>query len=97
MNEQNASFIRAARGPLILITIGTLFAIDRFTQYRFSETWPILLIVVGVLGLLGGSRRNGSWRDGSWHNRQVGYQGPPPPPPPQPPPPPPYDSQGGRP
>jgi len=87
MNEQNSSFIRAARGPLILITIGTLFAIDRFTQYRFSETWPILLIVVGVLGLLGGSRRGVSWQ-----NPRIGYQGPPPPPP-QASPPPPYDSQ----
>ena len=37
MNDQNASFIRAARGPLILITIGTLFAIDRFTQYRSAR------------------------------------------------------------
>jgi hypothetical protein len=82
MNEQTASLIRAARGPLILITVGVLFAIDRFTPLRFSQTWPVLLIVIGVLRLLGGSRRD----------RLVGPQTPPPPPPA-----PPYDPSGGRP
>ena len=45
--------IRAIRGPAILITLGILFALNNFTRYSFSETWPVLLIVVGLLSLLG--------------------------------------------
>jgi hypothetical protein len=44
---------RALRGPAILITLGVLFALNNFTPYSFSETWPVLLIVVGLLSLLG--------------------------------------------
>jgi hypothetical protein len=57
MNEQSAYLVQAVRGPLIMITIGVLFAFDRFTEFRFSQTWPVLLIVVGLLRLVGGPRR----------------------------------------
>src|SRR5450631_4069360 len=57
MNEQSAYLVQAVRGPVILITIGVLFAFDRFTEFRFSQTWPVLLIVVGLLRLVGGRRR----------------------------------------
>jgi hypothetical protein len=43
----------AIRGPVTLITVGTLFAMDHFTPYGFGRTWPVLLIVVGLLTLLG--------------------------------------------
>jgi hypothetical protein len=56
MNEQSTYLVRAITGPIILITIGVLFAFDRFTDFRFSQTWPVLLIVVGLLKLAGGSR-----------------------------------------
>lgn len=56
MNEQSAYLVRAVTGPIILITIGVLFAFDRFTEFRFSQTWPVLLIVVGFLKLAGGGR-----------------------------------------
>jgi hypothetical protein len=36
----------------MLITIGTLFAIDHFGPYGISRTWPIILIVLGLLKLL---------------------------------------------
>jgi hypothetical protein len=49
--------MRAITGPVILITVGVLFTIDRFTSFGFHQTWPILLIVVGLLKLLGGRRR----------------------------------------
>ena len=42
----------AIRGPITLITIGTLFAFDHFTPYGFNRTWPILLIVFGALSLV---------------------------------------------
>jgi hypothetical protein len=44
--------LRAIRGPAILITVGVLFALNNFTPYSFSETWPVLLIVIGILSLL---------------------------------------------
>lgn len=62
MNEQSASLVRAVKGPIILITIGVLFAFDRFTEFRFSQTWPVLLIVVGLLQLAGGRRRDRDFR-----------------------------------
>jgi hypothetical protein len=38
-----------------LITLGVLFALNNFTDYRFDQTWPVLLIVFGLLTLLGRS------------------------------------------
>lgn len=73
MNEQSAYLVRAVSGPIILITIGVLFAFDRFTDFRFSQTWPVLLIVIGLLRLVGGGRRR---RD--YYNAQ--YNPPPAPP-----------------
>ncbi len=43
--------ICALRGPMTLITVGALFALNNFTPYKFSETWPVLLIVFGLLSL----------------------------------------------
>ena len=48
----NRSTLRAIRAPVTLITLGVLFALNNFTRYRFSETWPVLLIVFGALSLL---------------------------------------------
>jgi hypothetical protein len=54
MNE----VINAIRGPVIMITLGTLFAIDHFTPYGFHRTWPVLLIVIGALSLIGRGNRS---------------------------------------
>ena len=51
-NIQPVSLMRAVRGPLLLITIGTLFAIDHVGPYSFSTTWPALLIIIGLLKLM---------------------------------------------
>ncbi len=51
-NNPTPSIIRAIRGPITLITIGVLFALNNFTQYSFDRTWPVLLIVFGLLSLL---------------------------------------------
>ncbi len=51
MNDASA-FIQAIRGPLMLITLGALVAIDYAGIYGFWRTWPILIIVFGVLKLL---------------------------------------------
>jgi hypothetical protein len=44
--------IRSLQGPLILITIGVLFALDHiWGWWRFGDTWPVLLIVMGLVQL----------------------------------------------
>ena len=72
------SVIRAIRGPITLITLGVLFALQNFTRFDFGQTWPVLLIVFGLLSLL----------------QRGAAPPPPPPPPRMssmpPPPPPPY-------
>jgi hypothetical protein len=52
MNGSDPSLARAIRGPITLITLGVLFALDNFTGYHFSQTWPVLLIVFGLLSLM---------------------------------------------
>ena len=52
MSGSEPSFVRAIRGPITLITIGVLFALNNFTRYRFEQTWPVILIVFGLLSLL---------------------------------------------
>ena len=47
----NPGMVRAIRGPVTLITLGVLFALNNFTPYGFSETWPVLLIVFGAMSL----------------------------------------------
>ena len=61
MNDQSQTLIRSITGPVILITVGVLFLIDKFTQFGFQQTWPVLLIVIGILKLLGGRRRRDSY------------------------------------
>jgi hypothetical protein len=52
MNGANASWVTAIRGPITLITIGALFVLNNFTGIGFEKTWPVLLIVFGLLSLL---------------------------------------------
>ena len=54
MNDQSQLLLRSIKGPIIMITVGVLFAADRFTDYQFHQTWPVLLIVIGLMQLLGG-------------------------------------------
>jgi hypothetical protein len=46
------SLVQAIRGPIMLITLGSLVAMDYFGVYGFSRTWPLLIIIFGVLKLL---------------------------------------------
>jgi hypothetical protein len=61
MNPQSHLLLRAIKGPVIMITIGVLFAADRFTDYHFHQTWPILLIVIGVLQFVAGRGRRADY------------------------------------
>lgn len=51
MNNRYALFAQALRGPVLLITVGILFAIHQAGFLHFSRTWPLILIVVGVMKL----------------------------------------------
>lgn len=52
MTSDRQALLRAIRGPILLITLGGLFTADYFAGYSFHRTWPVLLIVFGVLKLV---------------------------------------------
>lgn len=44
-------------GPVILIALGVMFLLDQFIPgWGIGRTWPVLLVIVGVLKLLGSTR-----------------------------------------
>jgi hypothetical protein len=46
--ERNCSMM----GPAVLVTLGTLFLIGSFSGPDFGRTWPVLLLVIGLVKLL---------------------------------------------
>jgi predicted membrane protein len=48
-------------GGMILITLGVLIYLAKAEVYTFRQTWPILLIVVGICTLIQRSRDIGGW------------------------------------
>ena len=51
MNGNRDALLAAIQGPVLLITIGTLFALDQYSVLRFGQSWPVILIIAGVLNL----------------------------------------------
>lgn len=51
MNGRGALYLQAIRGPILLITIGILFAIHQAGILGFSRTWPLIIIVIGLMKL----------------------------------------------
>ena len=49
--NRNATFLVAIRGPVIMITLGVIAALDQFGTVSCWRTWPVLLIVIGVMKL----------------------------------------------
>jgi hypothetical protein len=41
--------VGAVSGSLLLITLGVLFALQEAGSYSFRDTWPVLLIVYGLM------------------------------------------------
>ena len=52
MDNTLAKLIRASRGPVLLMTLGVLLAAHQFSGMRFDQTFPILIIVFGLMWLL---------------------------------------------
>jgi len=48
-------------GGAILITLGVLIYLSKTTPYTFGQTWPVLLIVVGICTLIQKFRDLGGW------------------------------------
>jgi hypothetical protein len=49
MNSLSSLYWRAVRGPVLLITLGILFALHQAGAFSISRSWPLLLIVAGVI------------------------------------------------
>lgn len=45
------NIVEAIRGPLMLVTLGAVLAADQLDRMDLSRTWPILLILFGLLKL----------------------------------------------
>jgi len=45
--------IRSLMGPVIIITVGVLFLLDQMRggNFSFGNTYPVILIVIGVISL----------------------------------------------
>jgi hypothetical protein len=87
MRGNNGTIFCAVRGPLTLITVGVLFAFNNFTPYGFDKTWPVILIVFGLLTLLNRGFRPAQPEPPQYANPANPYQWAPPQPPPYAPPP----------
>jgi hypothetical protein len=52
VNNRRALFLQAIRGPILLITIGILFALHQAGGLSINRTWPLIIIVIGLMKLL---------------------------------------------
>src|SRR5580658_493906 len=65
---------RSVLGPILLITIGVLFALDYIgNRWDFSQTWPVILVVIGVVKLF----ERMVWDDSSYYGNGPRPWGPP--------------------
>jgi hypothetical protein len=51
VNSRLPLFVQAIRGPILLITLGVLFAMHQAGVLSFARTWPLILIMIGVMKL----------------------------------------------
>jgi Domain of unknown function (DUF5668) len=49
----SGNLICVIRGPILMITLGTLLAMDQLGSLSFTRTWPVLLILFGLFKLAG--------------------------------------------
>jgi hypothetical protein len=73
MNGNSYNLFCAIRGPIVMITVGVLFALDHMTEFSFTRTWPAILIVVGLLKL--GERFAGPQPNAASSRREPDFRG----------------------
>lgn len=47
----SSAYLRAMRGPVLLIVLGFLMLADHRSDFSFWRTWPILLVTAGLMVL----------------------------------------------
>ena len=52
MNSRWGLYAQAVRGPVLLVALGVLCAMHQAGFVSLSRTWPLIIIVVGVLKLI---------------------------------------------
>ena len=77
----NSAYIRAIRGPVLLIVLGVLMLLDHRTELSFWQTWPLLLVTGGLLVLA----ERAAIRENPWTAPAAGAGFTPPPSSPPPP------------
>lgn len=50
-HKLDGALLRSLRGPIMVMVVGILFLIEQTGGARFGKTWPVLLIVMGLLRL----------------------------------------------
>lgn len=68
---------RRLMGPAVLITVGVLSLLDDMTRYDWHRTWPVLILVIGIVSLL----RSNASTEGHISGKFPEVGGNPPPPP----------------
>jgi len=48
---RGALYAQAIRGPVVLMTVGALFALHQSGCISFARTWPLIIIVIGMVKL----------------------------------------------
>lgn len=52
MKSRLGLFVRAGQSPVLVVVLGVLFAIQQAGVLPFSRTWPLLIIVFGLMKLI---------------------------------------------
>jgi hypothetical protein len=45
------NYFRSIRGPVILLALGVLMLLDHVDRIGFGQTWPVLIVIFGLLVL----------------------------------------------
>ena len=73
----SSAYLRAIRGPVLLIVFGVLMLADHRSDLSFSRTWPLLLVAGGALVLA----ERAAVRENPWAASTAPTAAPPPIPP----------------
>jgi TM2 domain-containing membrane protein YozV len=67
---------RGLMGPAVLVTLGTLFLLEQYDVIAFHRTWPLLLVVIGLVKVLQGNASTVGHVDGHYPSAPLPPPGP---------------------